>query len=42
MSQMAQQKLIPIWKVLLLYVATAGLKEAKHSVLSFKVPQHPI
>lgn len=39
---MAQQKLIEIWKGLLLYSAIVGLKEAKYSMLSFKVPQHPI
>lgn len=39
---MAQQKLIPIRKGLLLYIAIAGLKKAKYSVSRFKVPQHPI
>ncbi|EOB01217.1 hypothetical protein Anapl_02343 [Anas platyrhynchos] len=36
MSQMAQQKLIQIWKGLLSYIAVAGLNEAKHDVSSFQ------
>lgn len=40
MSQMAQQKLIQIWKGLLSYIAVAGLNEAKHDVSSFQVPHH--
>lgn len=37
---MAQQKLIQIWKGLLLYIAVAGLNEAKYDVSSFQVPHH--